>query len=74
MNMSLTKDESITARISEGYCFGEGEVCINEFDNTVIPAPKETFADLFDRGIHMFSEDYLADGLPNSIPSERIDL
>ena len=69
--MSLTKDELITARISEGYCFGEGEVCINKIDNTVIPAPKETLADLFDRGIHMFSEDFLADGLPEGIPSER---
>ena len=72
--MSLTKDELITARISEEYCFGDGEVCINESDNTVIPAPNETFADLFDRGIQMFSEDYLADGLPEGIPSVRIDL
>ena len=72
--MSLTKDELITARISEEYRFGDGEVCINEIDNMVIPAPKKTFADLFDRGIQMFSEDYLADGHPDSISSLRIDL
>ena len=44
------------------------------YEGLVSRSLNETFFDLFDRGIQMFSEDYLADGLPKSIPSVRIDL
>ena len=36
--------------------------------------PKKSLADAFDRGVQMLSDDFLADGVPESIPSERIDL
>ena len=44
------------------------------YEVSVSRSVKETLADLFDRGIRMFSEDYLVDGLPKSMPSERVDL
>ena len=55
--------------------FGEPSISTHEpYEGLVSRSVKETLPDLFDRGIHMFSKDYLADGLPNSIPSERFDL
>ena len=55
--------------------FDEANISRHEpYEGLVSRSVKETLPDLFDRGIHMFSEDFLADGLPESVPSERFDL
>ena len=65
---------SQAVRIPKEYRFDVDEVFINKIGDTLILTPADKLADAFDQGIKMLSDDVLAEGLPDSLPSERPDL
>lgn len=50
------------------YRFKTEEVYINKIGDVVYLAPKDKLKEIFDEGIAMFSEDFLADGIPGRVP------
>lgn len=65
----FTNGRSQAVRIPKEYRFDTDEVYINKIGNAVILTPLKDLAEEFDKGIAMLSDDFLADGLPESIPS-----
>lgn len=70
----FTNGRSQAVRIPKEYRFDVNEVFLTKIGDTIMLTPKKSLADAFDRGVQMLSDDFLADGVPESIPSERIDL
>ena len=62
---------SQAVRIPKEYRFDTDEVFINKIGNVLILVPKEDLAAEFEKGAAMVSEDFLADGLPATVPSYR---
>lgn len=54
-------------RIPKEYRFDVDEVYINKIGNVLVLVPKADLASEFEKGAAMLSEDFLAEGLPNSI-------
>ena len=50
------------------------EVYINKIGDTVILAPKKKLAEIFLKGAAMLDDDFLSDGVPESIDSKREEL
>ncbi len=77
-NMEITRvftnGRSQAVRIPKRFRFDVEEVFINKIGGTVILTPVRTLADSFDRGIRMFSDDFLVNEIPESMPSERLEL
>ena len=70
----FTNGRSQAVRIPKEYRFNVDEVFINKIGDTVMLTPKKKLADAFERGAKMLTDDFLSDGIPESIPSERIGL
>ena len=70
----FTNGRSQAVRIPKEYRFDIDEVYINKIGNAIILTPVKDLAEEFDKGIAMFSDDFLADGLPENIPSFREEL
>ena len=70
----FTNERSQAVRIPKEYQFDTDEVYINKIGNAIILTPVKDLAAEFVKGIAMFSDDFLADGLPESIPSYREEL
>ena len=70
----FTSGRSQAVRIPKQYRFDVDELYINKIGDTVILTPVSALSDAFEEGIHMFSEDFLSGGIPESIPSERLEL
>ena len=70
----FTNGRSQAVRIPREYRFDVDEVYINKVGETVMLTPKAALASAFDAGAAMLSEDFLAEGLPEHIPSEREEL
>ena len=58
-------------RIPKEYRFDVDEVYINKIGNVLVLVPKAELAAEFKIGAAMLSEDFLAEGLPDSVPSVR---
>ena len=65
---------SQAVRIPKEYRFDTDEVFINKIGNVLILVPKEELAAEFEKGAAMLTEDFLAEGLPETVPSYREDL
>ena len=59
---------SQAVRIPKEYRFETDEVYINKIGDIVYLAPANKLKEIFDEGIAMFSEDFLADGIPGRVP------
>jgi antitoxin VapB len=70
----FTNGRSQAVRIPKKFRFDVEEVYVNKIGETVVLTPVSALSDSFDKGIRMISNDYLADGLPESIPAERLEL
>lgn len=67
----FTNGRSQAVRIPKKYRFETDEVFIAKIGDTVMLTPVASLAESFDQGIAMLTEDFLAEGLPKSIPSGR---
>ena len=70
----FSNGRSQAVRIPKEYRFDVDEVYINKIGNVLILVPKVDLASEFEKGAAMLSEDFLAEGLPNSVPSIREEL
>lgn len=65
---------SQAVRIPKNYRFDVEEVFVNKIGDTVLLTPVAALGEAFDRGAEMLPDDFLADGFPEEIPSEREEL
>ena len=70
----FTNGRSQAVRIPKEYRFQTEEVFINKIGDALVLTPVGALASAFDRGTAMLTDDFLADGVPDSIPSEREEL
>ncbi len=63
----FSNGRSQAVRIPKEYRFDVDEVYINKIGNVLVLVPKADLASEFEKGAAMLSEDFLAEGLPNSI-------
>ncbi len=57
--------------IPEEFQFNVNEVYVNKIGETLVLTPIAALSDAFDKGIGMLTEDFLGDGIPESLPSKR---
>ncbi|MBR6090511.1 MAG: AbrB/MazE/SpoVT family DNA-binding domain-containing protein [Anaerolineaceae bacterium] len=69
----FTNGRSQAVRIPKQYRFDTDEVFINKIGEVVVLTPVSALAESFDKGLRMFSEDFLKE-IPESMPSERPEL
>lgn len=67
---------SQAVRIPKEYRFPQNdeELYINKVGDAVILIPRESIRNTFLQGLHMVTEDFLADGRPEELPNVREDL
>lgn len=70
----FSNGRSQAVRIPKEYRFQTDEVFINKIGDALVLTPVDALAAAFDKGASMLTEDFLADGIPESIPSEREEL
>lgn len=70
----FTNGRSQAVRIPRQYRFDVDEVYINKVGDVLMLTPKSSLAAAFDAGASALSEDFLVDGIPDSIPSRRDEL
>ena len=63
-----------TIQIPVNYNFNTDKLFINRIGDSIVLTPMESLAAAFDRGAAMLSEDFLAEGIPESINSPRESL
>ena len=68
----LTDAAGQSVRIPQEYRFkADEEVFINKIGDTLLITPVNALPAIFDQGVAMLTDDFLADGVPKSIPSPR---
>ena len=70
----FTNGRSQAVRIPKAYRFDKDEVYINKIGDILVLTAKSALAKAFDQGAALLTEDFLADGVPGSIDSPRVDL
>ena len=70
----FTNGRSQAVRIPKAYRFSEDEVYINRIGDVVVLTAKSALARSFDLGASLLTEDFLADGMPESKRSFREEL
>ena len=70
----LSEGNIRTIQIPESYNIDFDEVFINRIGETIVLTPMEALAKSFERGAAMLTDDFLADGIPESIDSKRESL
>ncbi len=70
----FTNGRSQAVRIPKEYRFDVDEVFINKIGDVVMLTPIRDLAGAFDAGVRMLPDDFLADGRPAEVPSERPEL
>ena len=76
--MSVTRPfmsgHSQAVRIPKEYRLPDEDVFVNQIGNTVTLTPKSKLWDSFERGLQMFTDDFMAEGRPEEIESGRAGL
>ena len=67
----FTSGRSQAVRIPKEYRFSVDEVYINKVGDALILTPVESLPKLFDEGLRSFSSDFMSEGRPDEVPSER---
>ena len=70
----FTNGRSQAVRIPRQYRFDVDEVYINKVGDVLMLTPKASLAAAFDAGAAALTDDFLADGIPDSVPSQRNEL
>ena len=70
----FTNGRSQAVRIPKNYRFDVDEVFINKIGDAVVLTPTRSLARAFDEGAAMLTDDFLNDGVPESMPSKRESL
>jgi antitoxin VapB len=70
----FTNGRSQAVRIPRQYRFDVDEVYINKVGDVLMLTPKASLAAAFDAGAAVLTEDFLADGIPDSVPSRRDEM
>ena len=65
---------SQAVRIPKEYRLEDTELIINRVGQSLVITPKDAIRETFYSGLKMFTEDFLADGRPEEVPNERIEL
>lgn len=65
---------SQAVRIPKQFRFDTDEVFVSKIGESVVLTPSKVLADVFDKGMKMFTDDFLADEIPESIESDRLEL
>ncbi len=61
-------------RIPKEYKIDASEVIINKIGDSLVITPKNSVRNAFVNGLSMFSDDFLADGRPEEVENERMEL
>lgn len=70
----FTSGRSQAVRLPKEFRFSSSEVYINKIGDALILTPAEKLPETFDAGLAAFTDDFLADALPEELPSERLEL
>ena len=62
---------SQAVRIPKEFRVEENELIINKIGNTIMLTPKSALQDTMLEASALMPDDFMADGLPESIPAER---
>ena len=65
---------SQAVRIPKEYRFEDTELIINRIGSSLVITPKNAIQETFYSGLNMFTEDLMAEGRPEEVPNERIEL
>ena len=60
----ITNKESQTVRIPKSYRFDVDEVYVNKVGETLMLTPVSALGSVFDAGVSMLTEDFLAEEMP----------
>ncbi|MBR4182495.1 MAG: AbrB/MazE/SpoVT family DNA-binding domain-containing protein [Lachnospiraceae bacterium] len=61
-------------RIPKEYQIEDTEVIINRVGDSLIITPKAALNETFFDGLSMISDDFLAEGRPEEVPNNRVEL
>ena len=70
----FSNGRSQAVSIPKEYRFDADEVFINKIGDVLLLTPVNALASAFDKGAAMLTDDFLAEDIPESIPSAREDL
>ena len=70
----FTNGRSQAVRIPRQYRFDVDEVYINKVGDVLMLTPKTSLAATFDAGAASLTDDFLADGIPDTVLSRRDEL
>lgn len=65
---------SQAVRIPKEYRFEDTELIVNRIGSSLVITPKNAIQETFLAGLSMFTEDFLADGRPEEVPNQRVEL
>ena len=65
---------SQAVRIPKEYRFEDTELIVNRIGSSLDITPKNAIQEAFFSGLSMFTDDFLADGRPEEIPNQRVEL
>lgn len=65
---------SKAVRIPKEYELEEGEVFVNKIGNSIVITPIRDAAEQFNLGISMFTDDFLAERMPQEFDPPKVDL
>lgn len=65
---------SQAVRIPREFRFDEDELVVNKIGNTLMLTPRSSLADAITRGAALLTDDFMEDGVPESVPSHREEL
>lgn len=61
-------------RIPKEYRFEDTELVVNRVGPSLVITPKSALQETFYSGLTMFTDDFMADGRPEEVPNERVEL
>lgn len=61
-------------RIPKEYRFEDTELIVNRIGQSLVITPKIALQETFYSGLAMFTDDFMADGRPEEVPNERVEL
>ena len=65
---------SQAVRIPKEYRFEDTELIVNRIGSSLVITPKNAIQEAFFFVLSMFTDDFLADGRPEEIPNQRVEL
>ena len=65
---------SQAVRIPKEYRFEDTELIVNRIGSSLVITPKNAIQETFYAGLSMFTNDFLADGRPDEVPNQRVEL